>query len=366
MSEELYQARLVDRLYGALFGEGSWDEFLSDLNLGLPAGGSAFLYHDVAKGAGAFGIQNGVPDEWSRAYADHYSRINPWMSAASKRKVGLGVVAEQMLPRSLLVKTEFYNDFYRKIDRESAVGITIAREHGRSLLLSTFTSSADAERNKTAADRLTRLAPHLRRVFDHIQARDRDAVIAGLGAEVLGALNIGIVTVGTGGYAHRMSDLAQAMIEESGCVRFGVLGNIKFSDRAAQDLLYAMLDKPWTCPRSITFRVNGMRVTLILLQRDQLSTFFIGPTVVVTIEHLRPAQLDFEALRQEFQLTSAELKAIGALHGGQTISEAATRAGVSRETIRAHIKSAFQKTRTNRQVDLLRLVSDWTANNMRR
>lgn len=61
---------------------------------------------------------------------------------------------------------------------------------------------------------------------------------------------------------------------------------------------------------------------------------------------------------QLFDLTSRELQVAEALLDGHSLESLATMLGMSRNTARVHLKSLFQKTRTNRQVDLVHLLAD--------
>lgn len=248
-----YDEQLVDLIYATVFGEATWQEFLLKLDDGLPGGMSGLLYHDARQSAGAIDINSRLPPDWTEQYARYYSRINPWMPYAAVRKVGLGVVAEQMLPRAKFVKTEFYHDSYRKIGAESAVGITIDREDNRLFLLSTLTSSADADANREAADRLTRLAPHLRRAFRHFQAGYRDKVIAELGTTLFDEIDMGVIVVGFGGKPKSVSRVASDVMERTQVVRIGFTGVVKFADRQGDAALQAMLDPDYAGPRVVTY-----------------------------------------------------------------------------------------------------------------
>jgi DNA-binding CsgD family transcriptional regulator len=70
-------------------------------------------------------------------------------------------------------------------------------------------------------------------------------------------------------------------------------------------------------------------------------------------EPLRPSP---EAIRAFFGLTEAEAELAAALAAGRTLKGAAADLGRATETCRSQLKSAFQKTGTSRQADLIRLV----------
>lgn len=357
-----YDEQLVDLIYATVFGEARWQDFLTKLDLGLPGAKSGLLYHDARQASGAIDINSGLPADWTEDYARYYSKINPWMPYAAVRKVGLGVVAEQMLPRERFIKTEFYNDSYRKIGAESAVGITIDREDNRLFLLSTLTSSADADSNRQAADRLTRLAPHLRRAFRHFQAGYRDKVIAELGTTLFDEIDMGVIVVGFGGKPKSVSAVAVAVMERTEVARIGLTGIVKFADQRGNAALQAMLHPDYAGPRVVTYLTGGTRISMVKVQKDRQATYFEGPTIVVTLEHRDTLPVLNEAyLQSRFGITNSELRVLKAIYAGQSVREIADGEHRSPETIRAHLKSLYKKTDTSRQADLVRLAMHWAG-----
>jgi DNA-binding CsgD family transcriptional regulator len=57
-----------------------------------------------------------------------------------------------------------------------------------------------------------------------------------------------------------------------------------------------------------------------------------------------------------FQLTPAEVRLAVHLASGVSLTEAAERFGVTHNTVRAQLRSIFDKTDTHRQADLVRLL----------
>ncbi len=123
--------QLIDCLYQSLLGESDWKDFAAGLAQLLPGGRSTIFYHDVVRQEGGFALTSGFDDGDTRQYNDYYARINPWMPKAAVRPVGLGVVADQMLEREALVRSEFYDGFLRPLSCESGIGLTVEREAGR-------------------------------------------------------------------------------------------------------------------------------------------------------------------------------------------------------------------------------------------
>lgn len=357
-----YDEKLVDLIYATVFGESTWRDFLSKLDEALPGGITGLLYHDIRQSQGAIDINSRLPPDWSDNYSRYYARINPWMPAASVRKVGLGVVAEQMLSRDRFVRTEFYNDHFRELELESAVGITIDRADGRSFLLSTMTTSADADANRAAAGRLTRLAPHLRRAFRHFQACYRDRVIAEVGGAVFDAIDIGIIVVGYAARPKSISDVAVQIMERTHVVRTGFTGAVNLADPEGDRALAAMLEPHYAGPRVVTLLVGATRVCLIKVKKGPEASYFEGPTVVVTLEHRDTFHfLDEQRLQSDYAITNTELRILKAIAAGQSVREIADAEHRSPETIRSHLKSLYGKTGASRQADLVRFALRWSG-----
>jgi len=61
-------------------------------------------------------------------------------------------------------------------------------------------------------------------------------------------------------------------------------------------------------------------------------------------------------IAQAFGLTPAEARLVALLAGGVSVTDAADRLGIVRETARNQLKSVFAKTGTHRQPELVSLV----------
>ncbi|RWX60116.1 helix-turn-helix transcriptional regulator, partial [Mesorhizobium sp. M2A.F.Ca.ET.039.01.1.1] len=281
---EFHADYLIDLIYAAVLKEASWSDFLSELSKSIPDGRSLLFYHDATTGHGTWELNHGLDDTTVRNYADYYCRINPWMPKASVRKIGLGVVAEQMLPAVDFRKTEFYNDFFRPIGEESAVGLTIVREEGRSFLLSILTSRGDPERNKPVADQLTAIAPHLHRAFRNYRIGTKRSQIAEIGSSIFDAIDAGLLIVGEGAAVKSVSECGSRIVETGTCVRRTPLGRIRICSPEADAMLRRMLDRSFVAHKAWGAVVNEVKLTFIQVRKDRFSAYFEGPTVVVLLE----------------------------------------------------------------------------------
>lgn len=88
---------------------------------------------------------------------------------------------------------------------------------------------------------------------------------------------------------------------------------------------------------------------------------FLGARAMLILSNLlpRPAP-DPGLIAGAFDLTPAESRLVALLTSGLSLEVAAERLRISRETGRNHLKSAFAKTGTHRQAELISLVSQLT------
>lgn len=349
---------LVELVYASLLGEVSWQQFLDRLSHTLPNGASTLFFHDANRNVGGISLSTGFSERALADYGSHYASVNPMMKGATTRPLGLGVLAEQMYARDKLVKSEYYSDFMRANGLESAVGVTIYRESGCSFVLSTLTSSANLEFNRLAADRLTRLAPHLQRAFRHYRAGPFQKAVTEIGGSLFDAVDVGLVIVGDGMQVKTVSATGERMLAEGSTIGTSPLGKLTLRSSEATSLLRAMLEQGFAGQTVQSLFIGLFKLTFILVQKDRISTFFEGPTVIILAEppHAGSRAVDFEHLARAFSLTAAETRAMTGIVNGRTIEEIAAAAGLARETIRSQLKSVYGKTGASGQADLVRLA----------
>ena len=359
-----YQDGLIDLIYAATLGELPWQRFVDEIATGLPGGRSTMFHHDPARGCGHYLLTANMDPGDVRAYNETWAALNPWMPAAARRPVGLGVVAEQMLDPSILKRSALYNGYLKPMGVHTATGITIERSDGRLFLLSVLTSRDDPAANRGHANTLTAIAPHLRRAFRHMRHQGDSSRI---GEAALDALGVGVVVVGHDAACRRVSRLAQSLMDATHALRIDGRSHLRPSDPALCAALRDMLwrDPPEQRVRQTLVIENGhaLRVTLIRIVADALSDCLQGPTVVVLLDPLtgahdgtRPDLRALDGVARRHRLTRAETEVLQAVASGLTAAQIAQMRGVTAETVRCQIKMLFAKTGARRQAELVRLV----------
>ncbi len=350
--------QLADILHGCLFGETTWQYFLDRLNDTLPGGRSLLMVHDGAAGMGRFALSSQLSDDDIRIYNQHYSHVNPWMKRAAVRPVGLGVISEQMLPYADLIKTEYYNDYMKRIACEGGVGITVMRERSRSTIVTTMTSRADPDANLAAANLLTRLFPDLRRVLNitrsHLTEMENEQLA------IFDAIGIGTILIGSDCTVKQSNAAGQAILGKAEICSVTPSGRFYLRHTAANASLMQMLGILATKPGHFSCTVDTVqgpaKITLTRLYRDKATDFWGGPTVAVIFEQRRQTPPEPLLLSQRYKLTAAETRLTNSLLDGKSLKDSAETFGVTEGTARQQLKSIFHKVGVSRQSELIRIV----------
>lgn len=91
----------------------------------------------------------------------------------------------------------------------------------------------------------------------------------------------------------------------------------------------------------------------------QIAIVESGPATAIVFIHdpESPRRCCTSALRKLYDFTKAEAAVAALLMEGQSLSEVASALHVSTNTVRAHLKRLFSKTRTSRQAELVLLLA---------
>ncbi|MFS8038660.1 response regulator transcription factor [Xanthobacter sp. AM11] len=359
------ESRLIDLIYASLVNESAWADFLAEVASCTPNGQSTLFFHDQLAETGALSLTHGVDPAFQRLYPQYAPR-NLWMRNLHKRPVGLGTRADFMCPFPVVQRSEYYNELLKPFGIHGGVGITLVQDGTRSFMLSVVGARREAGDEQAAADMLTRLAPHLTRVFAlHRQAQARASTLAV--AQSISTIGVGVMTVGSGGVVQWANDTARALLSKGEGVGIDAAGRLRLGSPDLEDALKRMLaflpdDEP--LPRTIsgTLRRPGaartMKVTLAHSGQSLIERYFAGPTVVVVVDGRDggAGAISPERLVARFNLTRRELDITLNLAQGLSIRAIADKWDISPDTVRVHLKHVFSKVGVKRQAELLATV----------
>lgn len=158
----------------------------------------------------------------------------------------------------------------------------------------------------------------------------------------------------------------EALLGDGLIVRNGRLGA---PDRQADDQLTAAVSaaiapdrdlgkppRPVILPRRSSVRPLVATMVPVVGQAHDILRL-VAAIVLVTDLDAKPQGPALAILQQVFGLTRAEARLAQQIAIGETLPEIAVASGLSRETLRSHLKSVFNKTATTRQAELAVLLT---------
>jgi DNA-binding CsgD family transcriptional regulator/PAS domain-containing protein len=358
---------LLSPLYGTLGNPAGWRGFLDALSHAYGGAMSGITMHDYARGLGFADASTGLDRAYEASYARHFSRLNPWIGAAERREVGFATLSDSLFPYADLLRTEFYNDWWRPQRIGGGLGVTVERNGRRVMAVTVLMPRPTIEQDALAVSRLQALTPHLlwvsrlQRQFTTLEAR----LAAAEGALDRLATAM-LVLQGTGrvlylnAMAERLVAPADGLVLRGGRLEVAASGERETLQRL---IAQALRDSPdlAAAPGGVCriSRPSGRPAFEVLVAPISDSAVRLGVTGRLAAVFIRDPVARMvtpvEWIQTIFGLTQAEARLMQALLAGERVETLQGRWTLGRETLRTQLKSVFHKTGVNRQSDLIRL-----------
>lgn len=304
------------------------------------------------------------------SYSEHYYAICPFLDWPADQVAS----ADQMLGAERWLAHDFYRSYLHPLGLRYVLVANMRTATGMHCAL--FACRDHAERDFDTAERalVELLLPHLKQAVDLHSTVDQLDSERLLYAATIDRLLVGTAILDQAGKVMRSNQAAQRLF----AARDGL--------ECRQDKLQAFAGQD---------NRNLQRAILAVLQRhqhgkdDYIEVLTLArPTGDVPLNLLlRPIALNYEGqgserrpavavfirdpsdspqasrllLRSLFQLTRTETEVAMLMMDGLTLDESAERLGVSRNTVRAHLRGVFAKTGATRQAQLVKTLLNSVA-----
>lgn len=356
--------RLALAAYEAAVEPELWPDFLKRYTEAISAEMSFFQTHRLGSQNSTIAASFGIVPRFTQDYNEHYSKLNVWREGGRHLYVAGRVNLDQeMCPRPVLERSEFYNDHLLRIGVSYCMAAVIAREGETVPTLTSLRGRSKGAFDETDRQIPSFLAPHLNRAWRFVQRLE----LLAAAESVLDESPQGIVFLSTGGAAISWNRLAGEVFAEADglMVRKGVLSA---NDRRADARLRKAIDDalaPSQPPEAGTVaipRLSMLRDYQVVTAplRSHLPRFagMRAPSALVLItDPERQPRANPELLIQMYKLTRREATLAVKLSEGKSVERAAEELSITYETARTHLRRVFSKTSTSRQAELLLLMA---------
>ena len=356
---------ILSLAYGTATNPALWQDFCDALN-GHTGSPVKLVGHDITSGNNVGFLGAGWDPAHLGDYQAYYGSLNPWMHMNLALKAGEVGLSDQALPRSELVKTEFYNDWLRHQDGVIAgPAIMCHRTKEKFVLLVAASRSRDVDNTlDTNVALLTQIAPHLARAITFGKAIREQKWELEPG-------RFGVIYVRQSGAVEFSGPAVEHLLCDGGGFRVDRQGRLTASDEDRRQFLNsavaAMSNQDYRSVRRPLLVEVGTAGTFLLhahvMPRDVDHGFpsicWTDPVIgafVVSGTFGCDQTSSISTLAKVLGATPAEARLAQALASGEILADYADRIGIRRVTARNQLQALLNKTETHSQAQLVSLL----------
>jgi len=218
-----------------------WPRFLDRLCDMAPGAKSVMMMHDANTRSITGSVTARWEEDWTTSYTDYYVKHNQWTDEFAHFDVGRAMVVDDIVPRSVTMKSEFYEGWLRPQNLVTGVTISVFKESLRYMNFSVLYQDADDDLQQRNVALLQELSPHLRRAGQVNRQMSGLKFQSRAIEQAFDGLNRGVVLLQPDGRffycndrARRFMDLADGLIQHRD-------GRIGCQDQEAESNLYRAL-----------------------------------------------------------------------------------------------------------------------------
>jgi DNA-binding CsgD family transcriptional regulator len=356
---------LIEDVYAAAERPELWPIFLDKLSTALKSKMTVLLHQDTRDRRGSVASAARIDPAAIELYESHFAAKNVFFTSTRSPVLTGALVTDADVDERVLLNSEYYGDYLRPLDVRYSAELIVKNEHGVLSVLSTMRSKIKGPFGDREMELLRLLRPHVQRGMEIHRALCRAEVRATLNAEALDMLDVGVVVLDANGQILVSNCRAREMaatrdgfwFERGGIITAANTMNTKLRQlvgSAAQiNLTLAsggtlLLERP-SGKRSYRVVVSPLSGSSAAKREGIVGVIITDPDAPFRVDHV--------LLRTLFNLTPAEVLVATHLLNHHRVNAVAANLGISVETVRTHIKKMFSKTGTDRQADLLSMLS---------
>ena len=352
---------VLTSIHQAAVSPAGWEPVLRQLAglTGCVAGGLTVERFATRQGAPLtfFGFD---PHHVSRCF-DQYLPLNPLFDIERRMQRGFLVTNGDVVALPQFRRSEFFNEWARPQGLCSPVTVVLHRTKSTYVPLTLVRPDGAGEVTKAGRAALSRFIPHLVHAME-VAVRLQSHV----GTTVLDTLPYGAVLLDEAERVVFANPAAAELLQSANAAVFCNAGRLMAREPAASRRLQAAI----AAGLGVGGPVRGAQVSI--RQSGSSDSLRVRVTPLPRVENAWQALAEgglgsarclvllscagTDTFARQYGLTPAEARVMAAIVVGKGLTVAARDLGIARSTAQSHLDKIFQKTRTNRQAELVSLV----------
>jgi DNA-binding CsgD family transcriptional regulator len=300
--------------------------------------------------------------EVAGAYAERFATIDPSNPIQVFAEVDNAIITSRVVDLEDFLNSRFAREWAQPSGFSDMVVAPIVRRANWSALFGVFFHERDGLADETSRQRVTLLAPHIRRavaISDMLRSARTEAASF---RDIIDGLAAGVFLVDVEGRLVHANAAGRALL--GGAVRTGRDGELRLERTSLKDLLpnAGSIDQgslPIETPDGERFVAHVLPLTggarqFVDLGGEAVAALFVQPA------SFEPESIP-ASLAKAFNLTPSELRVTLATIRHDGAADVAESLGIGEATVRTHLHRIFAKTETKRQADLVKLVAGYAS-----
>jgi DNA-binding CsgD family transcriptional regulator len=365
---------LIGDIYDAALDPALWPVVL-EKSCGFVRGACAALVsQNPVIGAGQFYFSWGLDPHYERLYLEKYIRLNTVTTITlTSVKAGEIVSTEMLMPYGEYLSSRFHVEWAKPQGYCDFVGAILEKTACSFANISVIRHERHGIVDDETRRRMGLLAPHFRRAVTIGNLIDLHKVEAGTLADMLDGLATATLLVDADGRIVQANLRGRVMLEERSILR-STARQLSVSDPKAEGMLRDMIAAASTGDTAVG--AKGIAVPIAARDGERWVAHVLPLTsgarrqaglnyAAVAAIFVRKAALELphplETIASAFDLTPAELRVMMAVVEVGGVPEIAPVLGISETTVKTHLQHVFEKTGSQRQADLVKLVAGYMS-----
>ncbi len=359
----------IGLIYDAAVDPSRWKLFLDRLCDLAPGSKSVMMLHDAKTRSLKQSMTARWEEDWTTSYGDYYVKLNKWTEAFAHFDVCRATVVNEIVPREVTLKSEFYGDWLKPQHLIAGVTVSIFKENQRYMNFAVLSEDTDDDVQLRNAGFLQALTPHLRRA-GHINRQMSGLNLVSRAIEqAFEQLDRGIVLVHGDGQTFYCNPRAEQYFDQRDGLVMYRDGHVGCQTGDAEDQLQRAIHLAAETARgagtsageiiAVPRRNNPMPWSVMVAPIPPTALDFGHSEGAVALFVADPSQsppLSQQRLRTVLGLTAAEARVAVGLAEGKSPEQIAEEQGNTILTIRTHLRNAMGRVGVSRLPELVALV----------
>lgn len=372
MSESDELSQLIGLIYDAALDSTLWLAALEGTAKFLRSATAVLGSLDTAQPNLVYNFSWGDDPAYTAMYIEHYAKLNPLIPATQQTNVGEVYSTISAMTHEKFHATRFYQEWCKPQGYVDAAQVALEKSGTTLAVLAAVRHESVGRVDDEMRRRMALLAPHFRRAVLIGKIIDLKTIAAAAFAETIDGLAAGVFLVDRDARIIHANPSGSAMLDDAEVVRRvgGKLGAI--DGNAGRGIAEAI-----AVAGDAESKLGGLGIGIALsspggeryvahvlpLASGVRRSSAQYPAAVAAVFVRRPAldlTMPVASAARRYRLTPTEARVLRAVveHGG--IAPIAATLGIAEATVKTHVQRLFEKTGTNRQVDLVKLTYAFT------